>query len=139
MPNKETFFTIKVKKTTDAHVEFNLYANGAKTGDLVMSEAEFQIFKATVCDDTMHCNNFELGMMISELHNLKRAGWKVLSLGRLKYWSVGHGYTQHINNAGDFNFEKAKKIVEGANIALHSDYAKMLGAEELLIYHPSQD
>ena len=85
-PNQRTTFTIPLDKVkiTGAHVHFALYANGAKTGDLCMSQAEFKIFEATICDENRHSNQFDLGMMISEHHNMMRAGWKRVCIERYK-------------------------------------------------------
>lgn len=141
-PKQQTVFTIPADKIkiTGEHVYFALYANGAKTGDLCMSQPEFKIFQTVVLDDTLHANNFDLGMRISELHNFKRAGWKILSMEHLKFWNRSKiGYARNVQDAGDFSFELAKEVVEESNKALHSEESKLVGAEELLIYHPSTD
>lgn len=141
-PNQTTTFTIPADKIkiTGAHVNFSLYANGAKTGDLCMTQAEFRQFEAVVLDPRIYSNQFDLGMMISKHHNMMARGWKMLSVERMKFWQQDrHGYQQNINDAGDFPFAVAKKQVDESNIAHHSEESKLVGAEELLIYHPTPD
>lgn len=138
----DTLFTIPADKVkiTGAHVYFALYANGAKVGDLCMTQAEFKMFEATVCDDTMHERNFELASTLSKHFNMMEKGWKVLCIEKMLFWKNGHaGYQQNIKDAGDFSYEKAKKIVDKNNEHIHDESAKIVGAEELLIYHPTPD
>ncbi len=135
-------FTIpldKVKINGD-QVYFELYANGELAGGLIMTQAEFKCFQATIVDDERYSNNVQLGMIVGEHVSMIQRGWKILSVERMKFWKKsGFGYEQKIKKAGDFSFEEALKIVREANVALHSEPSKILGAEEILVYSPSED
>ena len=127
-------------KIKGGHVSFALYANGALTGDLCMTQAEFKCFQATIVEEDRHSNNLRLGMKVGEHFAMRSKGWKILNVERLKFWKRSeNGYVQNIEDAGDFSFEAATKIVTEANIANHSPNSKRMGAEELLVYVPSDN
>ncbi len=137
MPEQKTVFTVDKIESKGAHVHFSLYANGAKTGDLVMTKAEYKLFQASLLDPSIHTNTLEVGKMIGHYQVLVHSGWRVLSLERLMYWKNKYGgYVHSLKEAGDFTVWDAIDIANDANVALHSDRAKKMGAEELLVYVP---
>lgn len=139
---EETLFRIDPDtfKINDGKVSFSLYVRDEHVGNLTMTDPQYECFKGSLVNGDIFAATRHIGEVYGLYRNLMKSGWKMLSVERMKFWTKGRfGYEQNINDAGDFSFAEAKTQVDESNIALHDESAKLVGAEELLIYHPTQD